>query len=658
MSTKRSSSDALEDDQKCSLTNKRYTQKRQIIEEVENTTLWKNLLSHEVGEKFSLLDQEVRSPLHIDVITHLDTKLTRVSTTNKVKGSNDEKNKDTELDSARTVDKVNSPNNEETKTIKLNSAPVIIPNKTSTGLFGHTPYIPFELSPLKEKSQGSSDTILEAKDGSYEWLNHKDPNYNKLPSVEKFNTLQIFGVRAIWAAVSEITLKFTGFLSSHFKPSDYIDFNATSTIGTCLHAKGMLWDDDLAFGLQRFQGVNASQVRILSQTELPIELKDKFSTLSGQFLVLDYSKIRNYELKPNLKADLKVSTLAPRCILSLNNEGVITPEWIDLGNGITVLKDEAKDWLWRYAKLVIQAVEFNHHELVDHLTRCHLVTEIFAIETMRQWRHTNNIVYRLLVPHFARVLAANDGARDLLIPWIKDYLSILTGPSIDQLIADELKNFTYADLNFEAHLRKRGFHPQNLPSTYYYAQDGLQLWRALLSFNREVINTNSINWNEIQAWSKEIRVRLPTFPVINSLDMLAEVVTGIIFNSSIQHSAMNDPQWYFWGYVPNGPATLSKSPPNLEASRGFSNEDWKQLYFDSLPCKEAFDLQRDLVSILSLGSPDHSSLVEAIAEYKHFLDDNIVDGLQAALAQISLDINTRNIYTWLDPNKVTRSVIR
>lgn len=512
-------------------------------------------------------------------------------------------------------------------------------------LFNHVPHEPFEPNFLKEKEQTNSRAILESKEGSYTWLNETTPNYDLLPSLEKFSPLEIFGVRAIWSNLDELALKCCKRFWSRFKPAKYIHYDAPSTIGTCLKEKGFLWDDDEAFALQRFQGINPSHIRKTGNRD----------EKGLEYLIADYTILGNYQSINKLSSGV----VAPKCLFSLDKKGKITPVSIDFNNGLKVYPTD-RIWMWRYAKLVAQTAEFTHHELIDHLTKCHFITEIFAMETMKLWRDRRSFFCRLLIPHFSRVLAANKGARDLLIPWIKKYLSVLSPTGVDNFIEDEMKRFDFENLSPHISLIDRGFSLSNLPKTYYYAHDSCRLWDIFYNFYVEYINTNKhkINWDDVDIWSNNIRERIYSFPIITDVSTLARVITNIVFNSSVQHSAMNDPQWYFYGYVPNAPSTLRKPVPKPEIAIRYKNKDWKKLYFRSLPSKGVFNLQRDLVSILALGPPDHSSLLECTEEYRDFISPEKVTELQHKLRETSLAINLRNEYTWLDPAKVTRSVIR
>lgn len=640
-------------------------QTKNIVTEVENNPIWKEAMSHELSSDFSLFHLGEYSESAVNVVKELDAKMNRSDASSDATAN---------AATGMTADAYGCTS--DTK------------SEVTSGLFGFTGYQPFEIPFLRKKPELGSQAILTATDGSYTWgpgnitgtlsavpsngalVVDNIPNYNALPSEEQMNGLGIFGARALQTVIAEATLRLDNTFHFLSEATDSFTFDAPSTIGPCLKSKGLVFDCDQAFGLQRFQGALAHRVTVAKKEDLPEDLKGKFD-LGLKYCILDYSDLGKYALTSDMK-------LQPKCIFQYNNWGNILPEEISLGNGVVMRQSESISfpWKWRYFKMVTQCAEFTHHELVDHLTYCHLLTEIIIMETMRQWRHTTansgttgsdavinngNIVYRLLVPHFARTLAVNNGARQLLIPWIKSHLTMLTPDAVDQLVNDKLTSFDFNDLDFNYNLRKRGFDEDNLPASYFYANDGIQLWRTLLYFVNGVLKDANLDWGEINSWSTNIRIRLPTFPLFqynSQIDDLARMIAGIIFNASIQHSAVNDTQWYFWGYALNSPATLLKTVPSQEQVASMTDDDWQKLYFASLPSEEALKFQRDLVSLLALGPPDHSSLVQCIQEYRQFLSDVQVNKLQAGLMRISSNIVNRNEYTWLDPNKVTRSVIR
>jgi arachidonate 15-lipoxygenase len=69
---------------------------------------------------------------------------------------------------------------------------------------------------------------------------------------------------------------------------------------------------------------------------------------------------------------------------------------------------------WAAAKQIVQVADANHHELVSHLSRTHLLVELFLVAT-RLHLAPNHPLSRLLVPHFEGTVFINDRARHDLI---------------------------------------------------------------------------------------------------------------------------------------------------------------------------------------------------------------------------------------------------
>jgi hypothetical protein len=502
------------------------------------------------------------------------------------------------------------------------------------GLFGHVPH---KVDSLGKKPQ--PPLTSDPQDGCYQWSVDGQVDYDHLPKSEKWTLLEIFGLRAIWTSVTEATLRLSSSFTRNFSPNDYIPFDAPQTIGYELHQKDILWDDDVAFGLQRFQGTNPAHVCYIP---------------SATTYVIDYSVLNQFELNDT------TTSFKPTCTLNSN----LIPQSIDLGTDLPPFTIE-KTWKWRYAKLVIGCAEFTHHELINHLSWCHLVTEIFIMATMQTF-DKGDLIYQLVTPHFARTLAVNQGARTLLIPWIQRHLSIFSAQGVESVLSHAIAHFDCKTLDFEQSLILRGFDPLHLPENYYYASDGLKVWHCLFEFVTKMVNEKQLDWQRIAMWSELISNKIPSFPIIkeqSKQDELCRIIAGIIFNASVQHSAVNDPQYYFFGFPPNAIPKLLKPIPFQKDTLLWRDEDWKKLYFDSLPCPEVMYLQRDLVSLLALGPPENSSLMNCMYEYRsHFSHSEfalrVVNQLESNLQKISNEIQKRNIYTWLDPMHLTRSVIR
>jgi hypothetical protein len=378
-----------------------------------------------------------------------------------------------------------------------------------------------------------------------------------------------------------------------------------------------------------------------------------------KLLIRDFTTLGQYGLCDSMKSTI----LAPRCWLAYNPlSGAITPRLIEMGTGITAKPNDGMPWRWRAAKMVVGCAEFNYQELVEHLGRRHLTGEVFVMETMRSFRgQTNNPLYRLLLPHMERCLAVNNGAAQLLVPWLGNYLSAFRPETLSHVIADAVHNFDCATLDFEHDLRLRGFDPDALPPTYYYATDGLEIWRSLLPFFQSVLinRLKDLDWTAIDKWTSNIRARLPSFPTVTDVGDLARVATGMAFQMSVLHSTVNDPQYYFYGYVPNCPGRLCTAVPLLQDCISWTDSQWHAFYFQALPGSKQADFQREMLSVLALAPPASSELMRVVVEdYAAFVDAAETSSLLSKLQSISALIQKRNDYPYCDPAVATRSVIR
>lgn len=525
-------------------------------------------------------------------------------------------------------------------------------------LFAHTPYQPLELFP-KLPERGAT-VILESKDGSYDWLDEEAhvPNYATLPKIEDMSALHIFGGRALAATLSEATLCVVPpSLQKRLAPSAlFLDICAPQTLAPCLQAMGLPWDADDAFALQRFQGANPSKItvvaqNVLAEAKMPFEAKPNHN-----YLLLDYSDLLVYENK------LDGPRLGPKAAFRMDPEGALFPESIDLGNGILSTPRDPLPWRWRYCKMLVQCAEFSQQEVLHHLTHCHLVMEVVILATMSVFRHKDdNMLYRLLVPSFSRTLAVNKNARELLLPWIKRNLTPFSSDAVDKMIQDGYQQFNCEELNFETLLQNRGFDPDNLPPTYFFAMDGVRLWRALLVFVNQVLLSEPVASFLLQEWSDKIRAHVPSFPETLTQRNLPIVVAGFIFLATVVHSARNDPQYYFFGSGVTAPASLHTPIVSAEKAQTMTNDDFQALYFDSLPSVDQLQFQRDLVSILALQPPNDSSVWKCLDDYQAFIgaaNFTTFHTFRDALQTIGEDMEERGAYTWLSPTRATRSVIR
>eukprot|EP00004_Rigifila_ramosa_P027353 TRINITY_DN888_c0_g2_i1.p1 TRINITY_DN888_c0_g2~~TRINITY_DN888_c0_g2_i1.p1 ORF type:complete len:275 (-),score=71.57 TRINITY_DN888_c0_g2_i1:105-929(-) len=140
-----------------------------------------------------------------------------------------------------------------------------------------------------------------------------------------------------------------------------------------------------------------------------------------------------------------------------------------------------------------------------------------------------------------------------------------------QIIAEGYKNFSYAE-SFQDNLKKRGVDAESFPVTYPYRDDAGVVSALQTKFVKEVLGVyyksdSDIEQDyELQAFIKEVneqcgKTKGHPFPEIKTLDQLSNVVSNVIFQSTLLHSLLNYGQFDFYAFAPNYPLTLRQPPP-------------------------------------------------------------------------------------------------
>ncbi|RCX04411.1 arachidonate 15-lipoxygenase [Kosakonia sp. AG348] len=230
-------------------------------------------------------------------------------------------------------------------------------------------------------------------------------------------------------------------------------------------------------------------------------------------------------------------------------------------------------WGWQMAKMVVHAADKAEHQLCHHLGVTHLVSEAFALATIRNFT-TDHPVYRLLISHIEGTNRINHNA-----------ILALLGPQkfVDNLIAAELGTLANKTIemrlsfDFYENFLPRDLENRNVSDTtafpdYPYRDDGLLLWNAIRNWVGKYISLiypgdlqlNSDN--ELQSWMQDIvdNGKIKGFRVVSTRDDLSDVLTMIIFTASVQHAALNFPQKSHMMYAPAMVGSLTeKKPVNL-----------------------------------------------------------------------------------------------
>uniref|UniRef100_A0A3P9IZD7 Lipoxygenase domain-containing protein n=1 Tax=Oryzias latipes TaxID=8090 RepID=A0A3P9IZD7_ORYLA len=432
------------------------------------------------------------------------------------------------------------------------------------------------------------------------------------------------------------------------------------------------WREDAFFGYQFLNGVNPMMIRrcktlpskFFSGFHMNMVLKSTSSSHSrqkGNIYLSDYNILDGVET--NTINGRKQFLAAPLVLFHKNEYNEMMPIAIQLkqkpgkDNPIFFPTDSEYDWL--LAKTYVKSADFNLHELNYHLLRTHLLAEVFAVSLQRNLPRVHP-VFKLLIRHTRYTLQINFLARNLLISKI-GILTLYTasgGKGILTLLEKSVYSMTYRSLCIPDDIADRGL--EDVPN-FYYRDDGLKLWnimhRLVVSIFYYKYDWMVQNDAELQNWIQEIfengflRRREAGIPQkFTTVAELVKFVTMVMFTCSAQHAAVNNGQYDFYGWMPNGPSTMQEPPPT---QKGKADE---ASFLSTLPDVETTVL---IMATVWLPNMQTSDFVE-----EHFTEDfprYKVTVFQRELKKLSKEIYKRNRdlelpYTYLDPKLVENSV--
>nr|XP_040035094.1 polyunsaturated fatty acid 5-lipoxygenase isoform X1 [Gasterosteus aculeatus aculeatus] len=446
------------------------------------------------------------------------------------------------------------------------------------------------------------------------------------------------------------------------------------------------WKEDFMFGYQFLNGCNP--VVIQKCTKLPenFPVTDEMVSVSlerdltlqeeieaGNVYIADYEVLA--DIKPNSTDPCTLQYLAaPICLIYKNIENKILPIAIQLGqtpgknNPIFLPTDSEYDWL--LAKIWVRSADFHYHQTITHLLRTHLMTEVFAVAMYRQLPAVHP-VYKLLIPHIRFTMAINTKAREQLICecGIFDKANATGGGGHVQMIQKAMKSLTFRSLCFPDMIKSRGVDDQKELPTYFYRDDGYQVWEATKSFVSDVVHIYYTSDEtlqedeEIQAFVKDVcsfgmqdfdHCEFPKF--LKSREALIEYLTVIVFTASAQHAAVNFGQYDWCSWIPNAPSTMRRPPPT---QKGLANVN---LIIESLPDRGRSSWH--LGAVWALSQYQEGELYLGMYPDEHFIEKPVkaaMEKFSKQLAEISGSIKLRNDgkklpYYNMSPDKIPNSV--
>uniref|UniRef100_A0A8C2ER14 Arachidonate 5-lipoxygenase n=1 Tax=Cyprinus carpio TaxID=7962 RepID=A0A8C2ER14_CYPCA len=439
------------------------------------------------------------------------------------------------------------------------------------------------------------------------------------------------------------------------------------------------WNKDYMFGYQFLNGCNPVMIRKCMKLpdKFPVtpEMVEGFlkkgSTLqeelqAGNIYIVDYEILNGV---PAASSERHLT--APICLLYKNELDQIVPIAIQLSQApgemspIFLPSDNTYDWM--LAKMWVRSSDFLVHQLVTHLLKTHLLSEVFEMAMYRQLSAVHP-VYKLLMPHVRFTIAINARAREKLISkdgiFSQVALNSINEAGMGKLIQNAMKTLTYESLCFPEDIKARGM--EDVPK-YYYRDDGKMVWKAIHCFVSAVIK---IYYRSDKAVQKDVEIQefvkdvacfgmnnSDNFPKsLSSREQLVEYLTAVIFTASAQHAAVNFGQFDWYGWIPNSPSTMRKPPPQQKGQ-----VDLKHI-MESLPDRECsskvlgtvWSLTRTQENELYLGTyPDmyftEQPVKEAIKTFRHKLDE-VTNIIKSRNEKLTLG------YCYLSPDKIPNSV--
>nr|XP_055053976.1 polyunsaturated fatty acid 5-lipoxygenase-like [Misgurnus anguillicaudatus] len=440
------------------------------------------------------------------------------------------------------------------------------------------------------------------------------------------------------------------------------------------------WNTDYMFGYQFLNGCNP--VMISKCMKLPdkfpvthemvkgflqrgLTLQDEIE--KGNIYIADYEILEG--LPTNKTTTSQYYLTAPICLLYNNRLNQIVPIAIQLsqtpGETSPIFLPDDNEYDWTLAKMWVKSSDFNVHQLVTHLLKTHLISEVFEVAMYRQLSAVHP-VYKLLIPHVRFTIGINAEARERLVSddGIFSQISSISGDGIEKLIKKSMETLTIESLYFPETITARGM--EDAPN-YLYRDYGMMIWKAINSFVSDVIGVyydsdEKVKQDvEIQGFVKDVSVNgmldSKEFPQsLNTRVDLTKYLTAVIFNASAQHAAVNFGQFDWYAWIPNSPSTMRQPPPQQKGET-----DLKYI-MDSLPDRDTSSVVLGTVWALSrfpkneryLGTyPDkyfmEPEVKEAIKRFQKNLNE-VADTIKSHNKELTME------YCYLSPEKIPNSV--
>ncbi|XP_071114274.1 allene oxide synthase-lipoxygenase protein-like [Haliotis cracherodii] len=368
---------------------------------------------------------------------------------------------------------------------------------------------------------------------------------------------------------------------------------------TCLHQslgieepQGVThWQEDWYFGQQRLSGCDPTHIRLCTQIpdKLAVTERMLLPMLESQDLDRVVGEKRLFIIDHFILHHLQQYNgrvvCAPIALFFLNSARQLVPIAIQLfqdpGLRNPVFFPTDPGGVWSVAKQWFNNAEAQIHQALTHYTVCHSLMEGICVMTHRHLAE-NHPIFKLLTPHFHQLLASNKLCREQILQPGGPMDAVLScgAGGMNTIIRRGLPLWRMdVEGSLPEDLKARGVFDNNVLPGYYYRDDGLLVYNAIVAYITKYINLyyeyeEKIGEDfELQSWASELTKSredgglgingVPGEGRISTYEHLVKVTASVIFTCTAGHAAVGDRTTRDqYAFPPAYPTFMRGAPPS------------------------------------------------------------------------------------------------